>query len=124
MALPLPCFGINNKNKKKDKDNKKDTKTQLNTHSALKRQYNKYTQYDDNIKTLNDKIDRNYFENNANWNFITDSSSYGRQENMNMLHGSLYHVIKKCKQMNGMWNCYCQALDKVVFKCNTNANQI
>ncbi len=122
MALPIPCIGMKHVKKIENKKGKKGK--YLATHNAFKRKYNGYSQYDDSNQIQQQNIDRSYFENDANWNFITDSSSYGTQENMKMLHGDLYHVTKKCKQMNGLWNCYCQGLDKVVFACNTNEYEI
>lgn len=144
MPLPWPCFGLpkQNKNKKQVKvkvnantDNDQDMeikvsvkhypkkdeiKTKSKTNDALQSEYNEY--YYDN--EYNQKVDRAYFENDANWNFVTSSSSYGSQENDAIYHANAYHVTKKCKQMSGSWNCFCQGFDKIVFECNSNAYQI
>ena len=150
MPLPWPCFGLpknKNKNKSKKKQIKVKVKANTNDHEDLKvkisvkhhgnkndaiqSQFNQYNYYDDDyydddsrINNFNGKIDRAYFENDANWNYVTSSSSSFSQENNDLIHGGLTEVTKKCKQIGASWNCFCQGLDKTVFKCNMFPYQI
>ena len=117
MPLPMPCFGHLQRHIKHIKNN-----------DAVQEGYNQYYYDNDNDYNNNNnqmKVDEKYFANDANWNFVSSSSSYGTQENMQTFHGDLYGVTKKCKQMmSGSWTCYCQGLDHMIFTCNASPSEI
>ena len=140
--LPWPCFNLPKHKKHKIKvkikaDTNKDFDVKVsvkhgkktNAIQAQYNEYNEYNYYDDlaqQIRTNNNLngVDRAYFENDANWNSVSSSSSSFSTENNDLIHGGLTKVTRKCKQMGLLWSCFCQGLDKTIFKCNMNQYQI